>query len=587
MAGGKETPRQKMIGMMYLVLTALLALNVSKSILDAFVAIEENTQLGNIAQVDRGDGFIIAVRSEKGALQATDPKGNAAKIKSIDEALTQMDQINKITGVMIKKIDDIKIDIMKKSGESVDTYKNNDEESIMWVKYDGSEKNQCRPTRMHLMAVQAKDQYDIPMHEIIGDDITNPTGSGIKLWKDLIAYRADLMNLAGTYKWGGKQFKVDVKNINKYKDNKELSKMILDMVDGDDVNPDDKEGLALIYNRLTKREKKEVHDVKDVHWIGMTFDHAPLVAALASLSSMQQDILSARAEALYLWKQKISTGEYSFDKIMPLAYGPGSVRGGEDFTLDVMMAAFDSQNAPVVVVTEGGGEAKTTYKDGVGSVTLRAGGSSMLLKGTVTIKNKQGAEKTREWEYEVPVITPNGAIELTDLNVLYRGYPNKVEISGSGYDEISLGATGATYVKSGKGYIVSPGRGKEATLSVTGRNKDGTSKVLKKSPFRVSNLPDPTLYWGSAKSGAKGSKGSRLLQAKYSPEIPLKADFTLVSWTCYAPGLKGKPPTGSGGSIAGAGPLINALKPGSGISFTCKVRGPDGITRQIGGGWSL
>ena len=29
MAGGKETPRQKMISMMYLVLTALLALNVS------------------------------------------------------------------------------------------------------------------------------------------------------------------------------------------------------------------------------------------------------------------------------------------------------------------------------------------------------------------------------------------------------------------------------------------------------------------------------------------------------------------------------------------------------------------------------
>ena len=42
MAGGKETPRQKMIGMMYLVLTALLALNVTKEILDAFIAIEKN-----------------------------------------------------------------------------------------------------------------------------------------------------------------------------------------------------------------------------------------------------------------------------------------------------------------------------------------------------------------------------------------------------------------------------------------------------------------------------------------------------------------------------------------------------------------
>jgi hypothetical protein len=41
MAHGKETPRQKMIGMMYLVLTALLALNVSTSVLDAFKIIDE------------------------------------------------------------------------------------------------------------------------------------------------------------------------------------------------------------------------------------------------------------------------------------------------------------------------------------------------------------------------------------------------------------------------------------------------------------------------------------------------------------------------------------------------------------------
>jgi len=41
MAKAKETPRQKMIGMMYLVLTALLALNVSTSVLDAFSIIDE------------------------------------------------------------------------------------------------------------------------------------------------------------------------------------------------------------------------------------------------------------------------------------------------------------------------------------------------------------------------------------------------------------------------------------------------------------------------------------------------------------------------------------------------------------------
>jgi len=39
MAGGKQSPRQKMINMMYLVLTALLALNISKEVLHAFVVV--------------------------------------------------------------------------------------------------------------------------------------------------------------------------------------------------------------------------------------------------------------------------------------------------------------------------------------------------------------------------------------------------------------------------------------------------------------------------------------------------------------------------------------------------------------------
>ena len=41
MAHGKETPRQKMIGMMYLILTALLALNVSKEAVEAFKRVDE------------------------------------------------------------------------------------------------------------------------------------------------------------------------------------------------------------------------------------------------------------------------------------------------------------------------------------------------------------------------------------------------------------------------------------------------------------------------------------------------------------------------------------------------------------------
>ena len=47
MASAKDTPRQKMIGMMYLVLTALLALNVSKDILDAFIVVNKGLENTN------------------------------------------------------------------------------------------------------------------------------------------------------------------------------------------------------------------------------------------------------------------------------------------------------------------------------------------------------------------------------------------------------------------------------------------------------------------------------------------------------------------------------------------------------------
>ena len=44
MAGGKLSPRQKMINMMYLVLTALLALNVSKEVLNSFFEVNKGIE---------------------------------------------------------------------------------------------------------------------------------------------------------------------------------------------------------------------------------------------------------------------------------------------------------------------------------------------------------------------------------------------------------------------------------------------------------------------------------------------------------------------------------------------------------------
>lgn len=63
MAGGKETPRQKMIGMMYLVLTALLALNVSSAILLKFQFLDASLQEVNKKTVTDNAGVVSNIQA--------------------------------------------------------------------------------------------------------------------------------------------------------------------------------------------------------------------------------------------------------------------------------------------------------------------------------------------------------------------------------------------------------------------------------------------------------------------------------------------------------------------------------------------
>jgi len=55
MAGGKETPRQKLIGLMYLVLLALLALQVSSAIMEKFKFLDDSLQIANDAAEKNND----------------------------------------------------------------------------------------------------------------------------------------------------------------------------------------------------------------------------------------------------------------------------------------------------------------------------------------------------------------------------------------------------------------------------------------------------------------------------------------------------------------------------------------------------
>jgi len=66
MAGNKETPRQKMINIMYLVFIAMLALNISKQVLATIGVLEENLE-NSISQAENEiEKKLSAIENKKG-----------------------------------------------------------------------------------------------------------------------------------------------------------------------------------------------------------------------------------------------------------------------------------------------------------------------------------------------------------------------------------------------------------------------------------------------------------------------------------------------------------------------------------------
>ena len=64
MGGAKESPRQKMINLMYLVFISMLALNMSKEVLSAFGMISEQVTENNISLQERIVTFETTIESE-------------------------------------------------------------------------------------------------------------------------------------------------------------------------------------------------------------------------------------------------------------------------------------------------------------------------------------------------------------------------------------------------------------------------------------------------------------------------------------------------------------------------------------------
>ena len=111
MASGKESPRQKMINLMYLIFIAMLALNMSKEVLSAFGVIDED--INNSTQTFK--------ETSKGKWQAL--KNRASDVEG-DGKLKYEDAFNIVDSIyqMGNRVDDFIESIKPNNKMKIDKY---------------------------------------------------------------------------------------------------------------------------------------------------------------------------------------------------------------------------------------------------------------------------------------------------------------------------------------------------------------------------------------------------------------------------------------------------------------------------------
>ena len=125
MAGGKLSPRQKMINLMYLVFIAMLALNMSKEVLSAFGLLDKKIAEANVATDKRNDVFLANLE-----IKASD---QPEKYSDLNEKAKRVSQIS---DELDNYIESIKVEMMKTvKADDQDNYEVQDKADFLNTKF--------------------------------------------------------------------------------------------------------------------------------------------------------------------------------------------------------------------------------------------------------------------------------------------------------------------------------------------------------------------------------------------------------------------------------------------------------------------
>jgi gliding motility-associated protein GldM len=524
-----------MIGMMYLFYTALLALNVSGEIINAFVLVNDSLEVTTESFYNKTEGLYAKL----GALNAQQEEKYGP---IFEEALL----IKNKTNTLVKQIERFKQEIIAKA--------------------DGEPYDPKNPKTVH--DIKKKDDLNAAPELMTG---TGGPMKGDSLEKWIDEYREFMLDHVGDTSYA---IYGNIKN--------SLS------TDDDFSDPENKKtwqgkifehmplvGTIAMMTKLQTDVRNAEADIIERMIVGVDEDLITITNVEALVSSNASYVVKGGT-----YEAQVFIGARD-TSMKPTVYYSNkypfydTVREGDKVKYE--MRGQLGQDYDTLPIVEGKGIYSIENAQNVG--THQWG-------GLISWKTKQG-EKLLPFMNEYMVGETGFAISPTGVNVFYRGIDNPVEVSVSGYPKEKVRAFmtgGGSLVQSGGSYvarITSPST-REVTISVSVETDAGT-KSLGSKKFRVLSVPVPPAKLNGTKSEGRVHKNdvmTGLLMADLGDQFfPFQVKFDVVSFR-FTYKVRGQT-----NSITVYGNKLNAeaqaalqgLGRGTRVSFeSIQVKGPSG-----------
>jgi gliding motility-associated protein GldM len=510
-----------MINMMYLVLTALLALNVSVEVLNAFKTVNHSIEKSNATLTEKNDltykSFDDAMKDPKTAAQATLWAPPAMKAKGLSTDLSVY-------------LDSMKEKLIEASSPQMKDGKR-----------EYTEGNLDAATR-----------------------IFDNQGQGKILYNKLIEYRKNLLDLLEPSHYQGKVSDLVMKDLATAKAE------FAHRLPIDTRIPESEAGNALTGD--------SAHD-----WTLRYFHMTPTVAALTILSKFQSDIKNSESQVIdYLHKQ-IGEVKIVFNKFEPLVGTNATyLMPGDELEVKAGVGAFSDAAKPKIFIN---GTEQTLTADGTADYKTRVNATGVTHVRIEYNKPDGTPDViTKDVPYTVGQPS-GASIFLEKMNVVYMKEDNPVKISGgsTGRENVHVAFTnGEINHTQGDEYVIvptTPGEGK-IIVDAKGQKTEFTVRIkyLPDPLGFVGNHKGGVI--SSAEFKADGGLLAHLDNSDFISPFVVKSYHLGALGGSISSYIEDKNdgPRWNGGAAA----IVNRASPGTNIFFTdIHVVGKDGRDRVL------